>query len=107
MAKQQTVQRSVYAHNPEGGGQWLHKGDKVPDWADITNPKVFIDLDGGEGPTEADDPDFINLPENRKAKYDGLSVDELRALCADRGLDDGGKKAELVERLQGADAALS
>ena len=39
--------------------------------------------------------------------YANLSVDELRALAEDRGLEPTGKKSELIERLSASDAALS
>lgn len=110
MAKSKTVQRSVSVTNPDTGqSEWFHKGDTLPAWATelVTNEKVFIDPDNPDGPTEADDPDFYNLPENREERYNGLTVDELRALADDRGLDSSGKKADLIQRLSESDAAQS
>lgn len=110
MAKSKIVQRSVSVTNPDTGqSEWFHKGDTLPAWAAelVTNEKAFTDPDNPDGPTEADDPDFINLPDNREARYSNMSVDELRALADDRGLDASGKKADLVERLSASDAAQS
>lgn len=105
MAKK-TLFRSVSVTNPiTGQVEWFHPGDDLPRWAQdaITNPRAFIDPDN---PTAVAVEEDESAPADRNV-YANLSVDELRALAEDRGLDASGKKSELIERLSASDAALS
>jgi hypothetical protein len=103
--------RTVHVHGQFHGHEHrvFNPGDKIPQWAVdlITNPAVFAESEqAAELLVEAAEERPLDDDQWETASYDGLKVDELKALLEERNLGSTGRKAELIQRLEDDDAAV-
>lgn len=119
MAK--TFAVNVAVHKSPAESVFFRAGDEVPDWAlDKCGPHCFEvteedDVRFRDPQYEEDDPDtkfstVNDLPpsidplvdngeEEEEIDLDSMSKDELKELCAERGLATSGNKEELKQRI--------
>jgi hypothetical protein len=98
MATKYIFQNTVAVHDENGAAHWFHPGDEAPNW--VINLQA-CDMAHFEVPTDA--PEAVVVQE---IDYSKLNKTELSDLCAERGLDFDGTKADLLKRLVDADGAL-
>lgn len=93
-------QNYVHYTDPETGAVTrFSPGDEAPAEVVANVDPAHFAVQGDEAPEAK--------AEKAKIDYKKLHKDQLSDLCADRGLDFEGTKAELIKRLEDSDGALS
>ncbi len=80
------------------------RGEKV---VPVEEPEPVVEEEVTVFHPEAADTDGNPFPEEEAPDYESMTVPELRALLAERGLTVSGVKAELITRLEADDAGPS